>query len=83
MESRREYFKEHWKENMSWCKPYMSDDGKAVWAVNEGDVCGVKIKEHAMHHDWSEKELQRFFPDNHEMGCADCPWFDMCDVMDD
>lgn len=80
---RREYFKEHPQENMSWCKPYTANDDKASWVINEGTVCGVRIKGHDMRHDWSEEELNRFFPDNHEAGCVSCPYFNGCDAMDD
>ena len=33
-----EYMAEHPEENMSWCRPYVSDDGRYAVAVNEGEI---------------------------------------------
>lgn len=33
-----EYMAEHPEENMSWCRPYVSDDGRYAVAVNDGEI---------------------------------------------
>lgn len=92
-------------ENLGWCKPYVSDDGKNALAVNEGEVAGMILNGEDIKADKLDKGdlLERFAravnPDYddydgwdnlhialegnvRECGCANCPWFGICDAMD-
>lgn len=39
----REYFQWHPDQNMSWCKPYISDNERVVAAVNEEGIICLRI----------------------------------------
>ena len=92
-------------ENLGWCKPYVSEDGKYALAVNEGEVAGMVFNGEDIKADKLDKPdmLRQFakavnpdyddydgWGDLHialdgsvrECGCANCPWFDICDAMD-
>lgn len=30
-----------YNENLSWCRPYISEDGRYAVAINEGEICGM------------------------------------------
>lgn len=100
----RELMKEN-GENLGWCKPYVSADGKYVLAVNEVEVAGMIFNGEDIKADkLGDPDLLRQFAkavnpdyddydgwgdlhialegDIRECGCADCPWFSICDAMD-
>lgn len=64
-------------ENLSWCKPYMSDDGTKGFISCEGEAQdswgGINIANEAEL--WENEEL-------HEGGCPECPYRDECEAMD-
>lgn len=39
----REYFEGHHDENLSWCRPYRSRNGRVQLALCEGQICGLLI----------------------------------------
>ena len=39
----REYMENHPEENLSWCRPYRSENGRVALAMNEGNIAGLKI----------------------------------------
>lgn len=93
-----DYMEQHPKENMSWCRPFLSDDGHAL-ALNEGDptcrfpdgaIGGQELmKRFAMevnpsydlYSGWDDIHIA--LECMHEVGCVDCPFADMCEVMND
>lgn len=91
-------------ENLSWCRPYVSDDGAYALALNEGEIAGMILNGEDIEAGKldSAELLRRFakavnpdygdydgWDDLHialegkirERGCAECPWFDVCDAM--
>ena len=73
-------------ENMSWCKPFISKDGKTAIIQSEGDIISAMIdgKWLNISNDKVEKEIKKYnidFDSLHERGCADCPCRDDCDAM--
>ena len=41
----REYMDNHLEENLSWCRPYRSENGRVALAMNGGDIAGLEIDE--------------------------------------
>lgn len=39
----RDYFESHPEENLSWCRPYHSENGRVALAMNEGYICALTI----------------------------------------
>lgn len=39
----RDYMRDHTEENLSWCRPYRSGNGRVSVAVNDGEICGLII----------------------------------------
>lgn len=39
----RSYMDRNPEENLSWCRPYRSNNGRVALAVNEGAICGLTI----------------------------------------
>lgn len=88
------------QENLGWCKPYISEDGKNAITVNEGAVNGMMIDGADMDLDFDIAKFARAVNpdyddydgwddlhialdgDVHEQSCARCPWFDICEAMD-
>ena len=92
--------------NLSWCRPYISDDGKNAIAVYEGEICGmvfngVDVDSTEMDKPETVKAFARTVNDSYEdysgwddvhialdggvlkeRSCCDCPWFDICEAMD-
>lgn len=66
------YEKMSYGENLSWCKPYISEDERYALAVNEGEIINIQIDGRDI--EWDEKRKFSF-------GCAECPWRDECDAM--
>lgn len=64
-------------ENMSWCKPYVSEDGKVI-SVNEGAIASSIGIIDAESRDVSEIiETENLI----ETGCPNCPFRNECDAM--
>lgn len=100
----REQMKEN-GENLGWCKPYVSDDGKYAIAVNEGEIAGMIFDgediapgkldsadiinkfakavnpDFDIYSGWGDLHIA-LDGDIKECGCANCPWFGICDAMD-
>lgn len=60
-------------ENLSWCRPYVSEDGKKAIVVNEGEIVsseGLNVN------DVSDLEIDEIIDNEnlYECGCAGCPW---------
>lgn len=95
-------------ENLSWCRPYVSDDGAYAISVTEGEVSGMRLNgddsvSASLAEPGRRSELLKQFakavnPDYgdydgwddlhialegkiRERGCAECPWFDVCDAV--
>lgn len=68
-------------ENLSWCKPMVSRDGRVTIAVNEGAVAGLMVDGKDLQP--SNQEIARLDDDFIELGCSDCPWRDICEAMDE
>ena len=48
------YEKMSYGENMSWCKPYISEDERYALAINEGEIITIQIDGRDI--DWDDKE---------------------------
>lgn len=70
-------------ENLSWCKPYVNEDGSKAVIVNEGVAYPVRgitsVKEGDKFTDELANEIDAY--DMHEVGCCDCPVKDDCECM--
>lgn len=42
----RDYMRTNADENLSWCRPFVSDDGKYAVAVNEGNAVSIILNGH-------------------------------------
>ena len=74
-------------ENLSWCKPLVSDDEKTAIIQNEGEIISAMIDGKLLDipNDEVAKEIEKYdidIDDLHETGCANCPFRDECDAMD-
>ena len=89
------------RDNLSWCKPISFLDGKVIAAVNEGDICGLRIdgkdvdatpetikmvaklvnEDYDLYSGRSDAFIM-LDADHEHLPCCDCPWFDVCDAMD-
>lgn len=70
-------------ENLSWCKPMVSKDGRVTIAVNEGAVVGLMLDGKDLQpSNWSDTHIL-LDGDFVEIGCGACPWRDICDAMDE
>lgn len=105
----RDYFENHSEENLSWCRPYRSENGRVRLAINEGEICGLLIDGNDIcgkfdgdedqlwkmiceaaddegvlglydGYTWREIAMRDFLT---ECGCADCPFADVCDAMEE
>lgn len=69
-------------ENLSWCKPYTTNDNRTKFAVNEGDLSRLIVDGKEIGHDeFGEYDLHELLDKSKECGCRDCPWFEECDAM--
>ena len=97
----RDYFSENEDENLSWCKPYASEDGHVFVIMHDGKLTGlfrdgtrtyatpeaIRALAQELNPDYAD---YRGWDDTHillevmqEVGCASCPWFRDCQVMDE
>lgn len=87
--------------NLSWCKPYVSENQRIKFSVNEGAIASLKID--GVEVDATAENVKKAaqiansaydaydgWDDTHilveaasEQDCCDCPWFDVCEAMDD
>lgn len=89
-------------ENLGWCRPYISEDGKDAIAINEGEAVSLMVDgrdfpaseitpdaikalaqkvntDYALYSGWSDLHIAA--EALREVGCADCPWRDICEAM--
>ena len=83
-------------ENLGWCKPYVSDDGQVAGMILNGENINADNLDkadllerfaRAVNPDYDDYEgwnnLHISLEGNvRECGCANCPWFGICDAMD-
>ncbi len=92
-------------ENLSWCKPYVSEDSQYALAVCEGKVAGMVFAGKEVESDKLDdpsllkrfaKNVNPYFSDYSgwddlhialermsETACRNCPWFDVCEAMEE
>lgn len=89
-------------ENLGWCAAHRFLGGKIYAAVNEGNICGLRID--GVDVACTEENINRAammandcfadykgWDDTHilmdaaeeELPCRMCPWFGVCDAMDE
>ena len=102
----RDYMRENPDENLTWCCPYVTDDGRYAVAVNEGEIIEAVTPEghlpeghlspltaqeiealaravnpdYDLYEGWDDTYIT--LQAMHKTGCADCPFFERCDAMD-
>ena len=78
----REIMKEN-GQNLGWCRPYKSNDGKIEIVVLESEITmfveNGEFKELAKPIDTKDFDFSNY----KEKGCRDCFWFDICCAMDE
>lgn len=48
----REYMRNHPEENLSWCRPYRSENGRVALSCNAGSIQSLMIDEREIDTDW-------------------------------
>lgn len=68
-------------ENLSWCRPYRCDD--KYYVRNEGEIVSIMDNGVDLVIDKDTLRIVEECDEWEEIGCAECPWRDECDAMDD
>lgn len=97
------------EQNLSWCKHLQSENGRVIFAQNEGEICSMEIDGQEIHigyksgisaadlqqaakaanEDYDQLKADEWDDEAilldvcHEKPCYRCPWFDICEAMDD
>lgn len=52
----REYMENHPEENLSWCRPYRSENGRVSLSYNSGRIESAMIDGEEIHIGWAKKD---------------------------
>lgn len=68
-------------ENLSWCRPYRS--GNNYYVQNEGEIIQLMQDGTDLVIDKDTLRIVEECDDWEEIGCAECPWRDECEAMNE
>lgn len=57
----RDYMENHPEENLSWCRPYRSENGRVALVYNEGRILSLMIDEKEVDIDWPVRDQSQLW----------------------
>lgn len=57
----RDYMENHPEENLSWCRPYRSKNGRVALVYNEGRILSLMIDEKEVDIDWPVRDQSQLW----------------------